>query len=415
MRVHIVCAVFPPEPEPAGVMARQLALRLAADGHDVTAIVPFPNRPYGRVYDGYRRRLRETEDHPEGYRIVRCAAWLLGKERAGIHRLLENVTFGLTAAWALWRAGRPDIVIVETWPLFAVQFAALLAYWWRLPLLYYVQDVYPEALEFAGLIKRDGLLASVLRAWDRRLCMGRGRVVAISEGMKRLLCESRGLPNENVDVIPNWLDQSLFPPLPRDNGWREEMQITPERFLVLFAGTLGHVSGAEVLIDVARILKEHEDIQLLCVGEGVLKAGMVNAAREQGLTNIEFRPFQPAHKICQMHASADATLLTVQPGYPDASVPSKLITYLAAGRPVVCAASQASTAAHAVLTMQGGLVVDPGDAQAIAEALLTLSQSPAQAAAMGRNARDYFLAHYTMERAYRQFSELFSELTGAPA
>lgn len=328
---------------------------------------------------------------------------------------MENATFGMSTSWVAWREGRPDVMLVETWPLLAAQLNIWLARCWKVPVVYYIQDVYPEVLEYAGLIKPSGLLASALRAWDRSMCMRSDRVVVISEGMKRLLCDSRRVPENKVAVVQNWLDESLFPSLPRNNGWRNEIGIPVSKFVLLFAGTFGHVSGAEVLVDVAQRLQEYEDIVILCVGEGVVKQEMVSAAQQQHLTNIEFRSSQPVEKVCQMHASVDVTILTLQPDYPDASVPSKLITYLAAGRPVICAAPLSSSAAVIVLEAKAGLVATPGSADAIAEAVLGIRQSPAQAAEMGRNARVYFLQHYTLVRAYRQFSKLFSELAAAPA
>src|ERR1035438_6092384 len=102
-------------------MARQLAACLSSGGHSVSVVVPFPNRPFGELYSVFRRRMREVSVVPEGYRVVRCATWLIGKRRRILDRLLENITFGLSATCAVFREGRPDVMIVETWPLFAVQ------------------------------------------------------------------------------------------------------------------------------------------------------------------------------------------------------------------------------------------------------------------------------------------------------
>lgn len=259
MWIHLVCPVFPPQPAPAGVMAGQLADRLAADGHDVTVFTQFPNRPLGRVFAGYRRRLRAVE-RADQLDVIRCPNWLLDARRRSWNWLLENITFGLTSTWAAWREGRPDVMLIETWPFFAVRFNLWLARYWKAPAVYYVKDMCPEPLEYAGFLPRDGAAASILRAWDRRLCSGSSRAVVISEGMKRLLCQSRDLPEEKVTVIADWVDLSLFSPLAIDNGWREEIGISPRTSLVLFAGTLGHVSGAGVGRVVRHILRETQHV-----------------------------------------------------------------------------------------------------------------------------------------------------------
>jgi colanic acid biosynthesis glycosyl transferase WcaI len=406
MKIIFVCAVFPPEPAPAGIMAHQLAARLVRDGHDVTMVVPFPNRPEGFIYPGFRRQLRSRTVTSAGYTLVRCASWFIGKQRHHLNRILENITFGLSSAWAVWREGRPDVIICETWPLFATQFVASLANWWGVPYLYYVQDVYPEAAEQAGVLAAKGRVARACRAWDRRLCSQSAVVVVISETMKELVSANRQLPCEHLIVIQNWIDESKFPVWKGNGVWRSSQDIGENAFVAMFAGTLGNVSGVEVLVDVAKIMQRVPDVLLLCVGEGGKKQQMVNEASRQGLKNIRFLPFQPGERVPEVQASCDAALLTVHSNYADASVPSKLISYFAASRPVICAANAQSAVARTVVDAAAGLLVCPGDAQGIAAAILQLKREPQKARQMSRNARSYFEKHYTLERAYQQFSEL---------
>jgi colanic acid biosynthesis glycosyl transferase WcaI len=413
VKIVFICAVFPPEREPAGVMAQQLAARLAADGHSVGMIAPFPNRPYGQVYAGYRRRLRKVEQNGDGYRLVHCANWLVGRRRWSINRLLENITFGLSSAWSAWREGRPDVMIIETWPLFAAQFPALLAQWWGIPYLYYLQDVYPEAAEEVGVISNQGPVARFCRRWDRRLCLNSGRVVVISESMRELLSTSRGVPAEHFAVIPNWISATDFQTHPIENSWRREQGIAAGSFVAMFGGTMGHVSGAEVLVEAAALLRDGSDAQIFCVGEGVLKRDMMENARRRGLQNLRFLPFQPAERVPEVQAAANATILTIQPAYPDASVPSKLISYMAAGRAVICSAPSSSAVCRAVCEAEAGVTTEPGNPAAIAAAIRRLAADPAECIRMGKNARRYFETHYTLERAYGQFRDLLADL--APA
>jgi colanic acid biosynthesis glycosyl transferase WcaI len=408
MKIVFICAVFPPEPAPSGVMAHQLAARLVRDGHEVTMIVPFPNRPMGVLYSGYRMRLNSRTVAREGYSVIHCATWLMGKRRANASRLLENVTFGLSSAWAALRQGRPDVILIETWPLFATQFAASLSRFWRVPYFYYVKDIYPEAAEVTGLLNPESILAKALRAWDRRLCRQSRRVIVISESMRDLLTRNRNLPRDQFVVIQDWIDESFFTVCPRNNLWRNSQHIEEGAFVAMFAGTMGHISGADVLVKVAKVL-EKEQALLLCIGEGVLKPAMQEESASRGLSNIRFLPFQASERVPEVQASADVMLLTMVPNHSDASVPSKLISYLAASRPVICAANADSAVARTVIAAGAGIVVDPGDAEAIANAIVRLIRAPELAREMGRNARRYFKEHYTLERACRQFSELFRQ------
>jgi colanic acid biosynthesis glycosyl transferase WcaI len=346
-------------------MELQLARELARDRHRVTLIVPFLNRPKGRVYAGYRRCSRQIEES-NGLRIIRCPNWLIGSERRPWNRFLENATFGLFSALNAAREIRPDVLILETWPLLAAQACMWLVRWQQIPILYYVKDVYPEAVERTGVLKEGGILANLCRAWDRRLCLQSSKVIVISETKRDLLLGSRRIPQERIAVIPDWIDPTEFVPQSIDNAWRREQNIPKDTFVAMFGGTLGYVSGVEILIEVARLLRDTRNLLIVCIGEGVRKRLMIEQRRSLGLENIPFLPFQPRERIAEVQGAANVTLFKVRPEYSDASVPSKLISYFAAGRPVICAAPTGAAVARIVSQSGAGVVVNPGDARALA-------------------------------------------------
>ena len=414
MKITFICAVFPPEPAPAGVMAQQLAKRLTEDGHTVTVIVPLPNRPEGKVYPEFKRRLLTRTVTNEGYTLVRCANWLIGTRRRAIDRILENITFGLTSMWAGMCEGRADLIIAETWPLFAMSFCWFLARGWKVPYFYYVQDVYPEAAEESGILKAEGWFSRVLRRWDRLLCRDSASVITISESMRDLLVANRVLSPDRFSVLPNWVDESMFP-RSKDRGiWRGSQGIPENAFVAMFAGTLGHVSGADVLIEVAELLRTEQNVLLVVIGEGVRKQFMRDEISRRDLGNIRLLPFQAPEVVPEVQASCDATLLTMHGNASNTSVPSKLVTYLAAARPVVCAARSDSAVARTVIDAKAGLVVSPGDPRAIVNAILKLRTDRSAAVAMGQNGRQYFEEHFTLSRAYETFRRILRDTQMIP-
>jgi colanic acid biosynthesis glycosyl transferase WcaI len=296
--------------------------------------------------------------------------------------------------------------------LFATEVVLGLCGIWRIPVLYYLQDCYPEALEHTGHIKVDGSVARLLRRWDGKICHRSSGVVVVSDGMKALICRSRGIPEAKVSVQQNWIDKRYFDLLPNDNRWRRDAGISQEKFVVMYAGTLGYVSGAQVLVEVARRLTNRPEVTLVCIGEGVLKANMQTAAAGAGLSNIIFMPVQPIERVAEMHAAADVTILTTQVDYPDASIPSKLISYLAAGRPVVCAAHHASTVAKIVRNANAGIIVEAGAVESVAAAISFLLDDPAEVQQMGENARRCFEEQFTFEPAYDNLKALINQVGG---
>jgi colanic acid biosynthesis glycosyl transferase WcaI len=390
-------------------MAWQLARAFRDHGHDVSVIVPFPSRPKGVLYPGYRRTFRQVESIDE-VRVVRCANWLVGRKRRPWDRVLANVTFGLTGALAAGLERRPDVLILETWPLAAAQICMWEARLRDTPVLYYVKDVYPEAAENSGLLTKDCLLARVLRAWDRHLCLVSDKVVVISGHMREMMLDTRALPPDRVAVIPDWIDEREFRPLPRENGWRREMGLQPEAFVVLFAGNIGIVSGADVLIEAAERLRRLDNVLFLCVGEGLLKDDMMRQAKLKGLSNVRFEPVQGRLRVPEMHAAADVCLLTMRKDSANFSVPSKLVTYMAAGRPVLCATPSGNEVARIVSEAKAGIVVPPGDADALAEGILHLYGNPQMRVTMGANARSYFERVLAFDQRYEQFMEIVTDI-----
>jgi len=371
-------------------------------------VVPFPNRPGGTIDPAYRRSIRQVENI-DGVRVVRCPHWLLGPRRRAWNRLLENITFGISCAVTAAFERRPDVLLVEVWPFFATHICLFFSKLRRVPALYYVKDLYPEALENGGLIKKGGLVARFLRAWDRHICMASKKVIVISDGMRDVLTSRRGIPRDRVVVIPDWIDENEFRPLPRDNEWRSRLGVSQDTFIALFAGTLGIMSGADLLVEVADRLRNEPGILLLCVGEGVLKQQMIAEAARRGLTNIRFEPFQDRSQVPAMHAASDVCVLTMRKECAHASMPSKLISYMAAGRPVICAALDVSDAARRVADARAGLVTPPDDPDALAQAILHLKHHPEEAARLSANALSYFEHELAFGPRYDQFISLLRE------
>jgi colanic acid biosynthesis glycosyl transferase WcaI len=410
MRIAFVVYNFPPEVAPSAVMAEELCAAWARDGHQVTAICPFPSRPQGRLWPGFSRRpLKRCRGGP--FEVIRVGNWLIGEKRRAVNRILENVTFGLASAFALMVMRRPDVVLVETYPVLAYLPVLAVALARRIPMLNYVKDIYPEAAESAGVVRRGSLLSRVLAWLDGLVCSASARNIVISEGMRQFLARARGLPPERFKVISDWLDLFRIRPYPRPARWRGEVGIAADEFACMFAGTMGFASGADVLAETAELLAGEPKVRIVCVGEGVLKERMILEARQRKLANITFLPYQPRERVSEMQSCADVMLLTSAPDMGVSSVPCKLITYLAVGKPVICAVSRENDVARLVEENRLGVVVEPGSARALAEAIRSMRRLPAaDLVAMGRRARRAALERHSLQAAAGSFRALFHEL-----
>lgn len=392
MKILITTQVFPPERHPTAVMVEELASHLGTRGHDVTVVCGFPHHPRGRLIGNYRKQmlLRERSGSID---VIR--GWHFTSESASIFvraAVMASQALGTMAA-ALIAGNKPDLVINYGPPLIGPFFTSAVARRAGVPMVTVIYDIYPDVAIETGKV-RNRLIIGVARWVERKTYNMSDRIVVLSDGFRRTLTEVKGVDFRKVDVVPVWLDPDEIRPSLRENCWRDQIGIGPNAFVVLYAGTIGIISGAEVMTDVADRLRAEPNLVLLFVGEGELKDTIESRARARGLRNIQFLPFQDRSRLNNVQATADVSVVTLAEGRGRTSVPSKVIGYMAAGRPVIASVDRDSDTAACVLAGPSGVVVSPGDATQIADAILLLMHDPGRRAVLGCSARTQFEAGY---------------------
>jgi colanic acid biosynthesis glycosyl transferase WcaI len=403
MHIVIVTYVYPPEHAPWGVEVAEMAEDFARAGHRVTVVAGWPSHPSGLLYAGWHRSFRHLEHRPEGFDLLRCGH-SFGPRKRMFNRLWYYLTFAASSLVNALALGPIDVVVCSSTPIFGPLADWLLAKLKGARLVYDISDLRPEAMATAGIMSAESRSYRVLKALDTWVCRRTDLITTLSENLRRAIA-ARGVDSSKIRIIPFWLDGRKIQPADRDNPWRRQQGIAPETFVALFAGTIGYVSGAEMLADVAAALAARKDILLLVVGEGPVKDKLQAAAMRLGLSNMRFLPFQPASVLGDMQATADAGIITLLPEAGENSVPSKMLGYLAAGRPVIAGVHETSPTAEALRQGRCGMVVPPQDAPAMAEAIARLADDRRQAARLGRNARQYFLQCFERQGVVRQWQE----------
>ena len=410
--VHIVSQWFPPEHTPIGHMLLELAQSLIKQGWQVTVITGYPNHPGGIVYDGYRKRLF----HEEWMGDVRIWRVYLhtSANRSFFNRILTFLSFTVSSSLCLLLRGKPDIIFAALQPLSLGAILPLIARLKGARLVLNIQDLHPDAPIKLGLIK-NRLLIRVLRAIEKYSYRHADGLSVICEAF-RTHCLEKGAEEQRIAVIRNWIDLDEVKPQPRMNAFRSELGVPEDAAIILYAGTIGLASGADIMLDVAGRLVDDPRIVIAFVGEGESLPAIRNEARARKLENMVFRPFQPRQRLGEVQAVADISIVTLRPGSEQMSVPSKVLGYMAAARPVLVAAPQHSETARFILESSAGIVVPPGDAEAIAGAIRDLLDRPAELRAMGNSGRAYLEENLSREHIgllYNAFFVKLLELDGA--
>jgi colanic acid biosynthesis glycosyl transferase WcaI len=403
--------VYPPEHAPAGVNVAELAEDLAIAGHAVTIVTGWPSHPGGLIYDGWKARFRDVVQVRDGLRLMRCRH-ALGRRDTSLRKLWYYLTFALSSFVNGLSTGPADVVVCLSTPFFGTHTALTLARTKRAKFLYWIHDVHPEASSHAGFLRQGSLVYRVLLALDTFVCR-RSTLVGTLTGTMRDTLLKRGLDPVGVVLLPHWVDAQKIAPAARDNPWRRRHGIALDTFVVLHAGTIGHISGAEVIVEAARILRGRRDVHFLFVGDGPLRPTLEASAQRHGLENITFLPFQPADVLSDVQATGDVGLVTLLPKSGESSIPSKMHGYTAAARPVIACVAEDSPTAELVREGAFGVVCPSSDPDALAAAISRLADNRVEARELGERARGHFLRFFARAVGTRRAAEVLAGMVSS--
>jgi colanic acid biosynthesis glycosyl transferase WcaI len=407
VRALITTQVFPPEIHPTAVMAQELAEGLSIRGWTVTIACGLPHHPQGRVADGYGSSLFLKEYMKCGCEIRRLWHPTLSSRKIGARLLVMGSQMIASTAAAI-SGKRPSVVLSFGGPpLLGPVMSGLAARMWKVPLVTAIHDLYPDVAEETGNVSNPLILAGA-RSLERLQNELSEKIVVLGPRTRGELL-SRGVPEEKLAIIPVWLDPNEIVPQMVTTRWRREHGIYDDKFVVLYAGTVGIISGAEVLAEAAMRLPP--GVVLVVVGGG--RAWENLAARREVDVSLSDRlillPYQKRPRLGELQASANLSIVTMAAGRGRTSVPSKVQGYMAAGRPVLASVDSESDTADLVRRGNFGMVVPPGDAEAIVQSIIFAMRNPTKLAEWGRNARVAFEAEYSRAMQVQKFATLLTD------
>ena len=352
-----------------------------------------------------------TQEERHGVRILRAAGTAFDKSRfAG--RVANYLSFFISAWIAGRRVGRQDVVVALTDPPIIGLVARRSARRARAPFVYLCQDVFPEVARLVESF-RSPRVERLLERIGRSLIGSADRVVAIGETMRDRLVERRGADPARTLVIHNWADCEALAPRPRDNAFARAHGLD-RAFVVMHSGNIGLSQDLDTLIGAASMLRHEPGILFAIMGGGARRAELEFRVRGLGLDNVRFLPRQPKETLPDAFGSADAFVVSLKRGLAGSIVPSKLYGVLAAGRPYIAAVERACEVAFITTKHDCGLLVPPGDDEALAHRVRELFEDPALVRHLGENARR---AAYAFDRPVQvdAYARLLRELAAAPA
>jgi colanic acid biosynthesis glycosyl transferase WcaI len=403
MRILLFSQWFDPEPTFKGLI---FARELVRQGYDVEFVTGFPNYPGGKFYTGYKIKLiqRECIDKVNITRLPLFPS----HNNSAILRIINYVSFAFSAlVYGLFIAKRAHVMYAYHPPL-TVGIATSFISWMRgIPLVYDVQDLWPDTLRATGMLRNKHALAFVglVCGWVYKRV---DHLVVLSPGLMRLLVQ-RGVSQDKVEIIYNWANETelfySFFNVP-------ESLVGEANFKVVFAGNMGKAQALDSVLDAAVILQERGSRAIfVMIGGGIEVEHLKVRSQNLHLGNVVFMPWVPMSEVGALLALADVLLVHLRddPLF-EITIPSKTQAYMSVGKPLLMAVR--GDAADLVIRARCGLTADPENPQQLADTVDELAtMSDSELKNMGKNGRSFYLKNLSLEVGVSKFSIVFQQLS----
>ncbi len=405
MNLILVSAYFPPEVGSASHLYYELGTELVKRNHRVTILTGYP------AYNIDRKTLPAEyrsgwwmKERVNGMEVIRIRS--IGMPRQiPVLRGLGQVTLSLALSISgLFLArGKFDAVLVYSPPLFLGWTAFILRRLKGVKAVLNVQDLFPQSAIDLGVLRSTFLIK-----WFRRIesyLYKKSDMVAVhSEGNRDHVISCGGLPS-NVTVIPNMVDTKYIRPGERDNEFRRRYGISTDDYIVSFAGVIGLSQDIDTVIDAARLMEQDQKIVFYIVGDGMEKPRLM--ARAEGMRNVRFLPMLQKDEYVELLLASDICLATLRKEVRTPVVPSKIMSIMAAGRPLIAGLPLHGDAPKIVHAARCGICIEPEDPLALAEAVKTIYSDPKLSKEFCTNGRRFVECYYSLEVCTTLFEQVF--------
>jgi colanic acid biosynthesis glycosyl transferase WcaI len=405
MRLAVLCPHFAPDLAPTGVVMTRIVEELAGLGHRIDVVTALPWYEHHRVEPEWAGRPVRTEATAWGS-ITRVHPFPTDK-RSIPRRAVAFGGFSALAGVCGVRGGKADGVLAMSPPLTLGLTGRAIATARRAPLVFNIQDVFPDVAVELGAISNERVIEAARRL-ERASYRAADAVTVLSDDLRdNVAAKLPAAERAKVRVIPNFVDIEAITPLDRMTSYRRQLGIGTET-VVMYAGNVGLSQSLELILAAAEKLTHREDVVFVVNGGGSARADLER--RAMGMTNVRFADYQPRERLAEVLATGDVHVVPLKRGLARSSVPSKTYSILAAARPLVASVDLGTEVARVVERAGSGVAVAPEDPAAFLDAIAGLVDDPDGRAVMGAAGRAFVERWASPAAVAAAYEALFTEL-----
>ena len=417
MNLLVICPHFDPDVAPTGVVMSRIAHDLIARGNRLHVVTSLPWYQHHAIDAGWDGQLVRTERTDWG-RISRVHPFPTDKRNIPARALAFGGFTALATLVGAFGRVRPDAVLAMSPPLTLGLAGRIAATARRAPLVFNIQDVFPDVAIELGLLSGDRVIRAA-RALERLSYRMSDAVTVLSDDLADnvrskitigLEGEQAQAQAKKVRVIPNFVDTNAIRPEARENSYREQYGLIGKK-VVMYAGNVGFSQSLDLVLEAARSFEvSRPDVVFVINGGGSARPDLERDAAH--LQNVRFIDMQPIERLPEVLAAGDIHVVPLRAGLAWSSVPSKLYSILAAGRAIVASVDSGTEVERTLERAAAGIAVPPDDPRAFAGAISELIDDSDRAARMGASGRLFVERWASPAAVAESYENLFAELIG---
>lgn len=380
-------------------------------GMDVVLYTPTPTRGISdedrRIYSTVKKHERWHDGHLV---IHRFSLYREGRNPLlrALRYIIQEIKLFNRAVFSK-DARECNIIKVSSTPPLQCAMAALVKKVRHIPIVYDLQDIFPDSLAGTGLAKKNGILWKIGRAIENFTYRNSDIIIVISEDFKKNIM-AKGVPAEKIIVVYNWVDQNAVIDVPRsENKLFAKYNLDPSKFYVTYNGNIGLTQNMDMLLEVAKSLEANKDIHFVLVGNGAYLEQVKQIVADRKISNIHLLPFQPYEDISHVFSLGDVSLVISKPGVGANSVPSKTWSIMSASRPVLANFDE-NELKTIIEENKCGIFTKAGDKAAFMDAILKLYNDRELCKEYGRNGRQFVMENLTKEVGTQKYVDVIKSV-----
>ena len=335
---------------------------------------------------------------------------LFGEKKNSLQRAFRYLLCIIMQTVCGLRAKDCDALFISSTPPINGLMMAVLKRFKKYKIVYNLQDIFPDSLVHTGMTHEGSLLWKIGRWVENVTYRAADEIIVISEDFKKNIM-AKGVPEEKIKVVYNWVDENTVVPVPRtENTLFEKFNLDPSKFYITYCGNIGYTQNMEMLVQVAKSLQAHTNIHFVLVGDGAFAPKLRELLETEQLQNVTMLPFQDYADISKVFSLGDAGLIISKKGVGSNSVPSKTWSIMSAERPVLASFDKGTELDHIITDNNCGICVDADDAETLKQAILYMAKSPDDLAKMGANGRAFILKNCTKEIGTKKIIQILRQV-----